>query len=260
MTFNLRCGHANDGPNNWPHRRDLLTDVIRDADPDVLAVQECIPDQADWLREKLPALDFHGTQRGGTHAGNEMCALLWKRDRLTATGTGTSWLSQTPDVPGSLGWDAAFPRIVTWASFHDTQTHHPPHHFTVANVHLDHQGAQAREQSAIWLRDWLPENSAVVLGDFNAVPGDPAYQQLTAPRPDGSRLVDAHRAAGLDETNAGTFHEFTGNQDSPRIDWIMLSPDARLQSLTTDQSHHDGRYPSDHFPVIADLNWHTTPT
>jgi hypothetical protein len=55
------------------------------------------------------------------------------------------WLSETPDVKGSRGWDAALPRIVTWGRLRDRHTGAA---FHVFNTHFDHQREEARRRSA----------------------------------------------------------------------------------------------------------------
>lgn len=249
MTFNLRCGNANDGPDHWEHRRDLLTDVIRAAEPDVLAVQECIPLQAEWLRDAFPEFAFHGTPRGGERAGQEMCGLFWRKSRLAAEQTGTFWLSESPDTEGSMGWDAAFPRVVTWARFRADGGGA----ITVANAHLDHQGEVARAESCGLIRDRLPAQSMVLMGDFNADPDGEAYQRLAQSRQGKKGLVDVHRATGGGEAGQGTFHAFEGGRDGKRIDWVMASPDVGLISCKTDRTEREGRFSSDHYPVCVEV-------
>lgn len=248
MTFNLRCGNASDGPNHWDHRRDVVAQAIRDADPDVLAVQECIPMQDQWIRASFPAFDGHGTPRGGPRAGEESCALYWRRSRLTAESTGTFWLSETPDMPGVVGWDATFPRIVTWAVLRDTTT---GREVKMANAHLDHQGPRARVEAAQLIRERLRDPAVVLVGDFNEAPNGATYQRLTCPGDGG--FTDAHRATGLTEDAAGTFHGFAGGRAGQRIDWVMLGSGVKALACHTDDRMREGRFASDHHPVIVEV-------
>src|SRR5688500_7748025 len=54
MTFNIRYGTAPDGENAWPHRRELVTKVIRDFSPDILGLQEALRSQLDELEAESP--------------------------------------------------------------------------------------------------------------------------------------------------------------------------------------------------------------
>ena len=40
MTFNIRMGTANDGSDKWSLRKELVFEVIRNHDPDVIGLQE----------------------------------------------------------------------------------------------------------------------------------------------------------------------------------------------------------------------------
>jgi len=87
----------------------------------------------------------------------------------------------------------------------------------------------------------------VVAGDFNATPEEPAYRILTA------GLSDAWTATDNRSGPDGTFHTFKGKADR-RIDWL-LSRGFQTQRVWTIAEARRGRYPSDHFPVVADLRF-----
>src|SRR3546814_18126337 len=77
--------------------------------------------------------------------------LGYRPDRFSLLGSGTFWLSPTPDTP-SKGWDAALPRIATWARLKDRSA---AQNFLVVNTHFDHIGEVARVESAKMIRRWL---------------------------------------------------------------------------------------------------------
>ena len=45
MTFNVRYGTANDGDNRWANRKAMVFDVIRDANADLVGLQEALDAQ-----------------------------------------------------------------------------------------------------------------------------------------------------------------------------------------------------------------------
>ena len=45
MSFNIRLGVANDGPNHWDKRKELVVQTIRKYSPDLLGLQEVWPMQ-----------------------------------------------------------------------------------------------------------------------------------------------------------------------------------------------------------------------
>ena len=54
MTFNIRYGTANDGKNSWQFRKSHVVETIRGANPSVLAIQEALLEQLQYIEEKLP--------------------------------------------------------------------------------------------------------------------------------------------------------------------------------------------------------------
>lgn len=266
MTFNIRYGTAPDGENAWEQRRELLVETARAFRPDVLGTQECLADQAAFLREALPGYGCVGVGRDDGQLAGEMCAIFYRADRFRLMAEGHFWLSETPDVVGSRGWDAALPRLVSWAKLRardDTL-------LTLAcfDTHFDHVGEAARLASAKLLRaraqavaDGAP---AIVLGDFNA-PADTdrpgPYTALLGQAEEGAegeeRLVlrDVYRQLHAPRPGEGTFHGFTGGRDGERIDWILATPDWTPLAAAIDRTERDGRWPSDHFPVTAVLGW-----
>src|SRR5690606_8632268 len=135
-TFNIRYGTADDGADSWPQRRDRVVTVIRELAPHVLGVQEALAFQVEHLRRELPGMGFVGQGREGGERG-EYSGVFWDRERLALVDHGDFWLSETPGVVASVGWDAALPRMVTWAVFAERAT---GARFRVWNTHFDHRG------------------------------------------------------------------------------------------------------------------------
>ena len=113
LSFNIRYGTAPDGTNAWPHRQELVYDVIRRQDSDFVGLQEALRFQIDAIRQSVPLYDEVGVGRDDGRQGGEYTAILYKTDRWRAADSGTVWLSGTPDVPGSMTWGNKITRIVT---------------------------------------------------------------------------------------------------------------------------------------------------
>ena len=122
MTFNVRYATAPDGDNAWPKRKTLLIDTVRKFDPDLLGTQEVLALQADYLAESLSDYKLVGVGRDDGKRRGEYSAILFKTARFELVDSGTFWLSETPDVPGSKSWDSALPRVATWARLRDRST------------------------------------------------------------------------------------------------------------------------------------------
>lgn len=256
MSFNIRLNTSGDGLNAWPHRKDLAASMLHLHQPDVVGLQEALPDQVDDLAARLLDYAWVGVGRDDGARKGEFAAIFYRRARLTLLDQGTFWLSETPDVPGSLGWGAACIRIVTWAQLRDTATETT---FFFYNAHFDHRGKAARKESArLLLKDALTRAGAapvIVIGDLNCDEDAPAYRLLTGGAADiPLRLWDAKtQTATPHHGPSGTFHAFTGELRD-RIDYIFVSEGIHVLRHATLADYWDGgRYPSDHMPVVADV-------
>jgi len=242
MTFNVRVG-VDEGREAWERRRDDVASVIRVHRPDIVGLQEPLEGQLDDLRERLPAYEFVGDGRRGGREG-EFSPIGYRPGRVEPAEWGTFWLSETGEE-GSVGWDATYPRIVTWAQFKEG--------FLVCNTHFDHGGAAARAESARLLRERAPElagdDPAVVMGDFNADECSEPYELLTETFRDAREVAD-YDHHGPDDT----FHDFTGYPDA-KIDHIFVTGGVEVRTHAVLPDHWNGSYPSDHFPVLADLSF-----
>jgi len=255
ISFNIRYGTANDGVNAWPHRKDLVYDVIRRQDSDFVGLQEALRFQIDDIREALPAYDEVGLGRDDGNEAGEYAAILYKRDRWGAEDGGTAWLSDTPDVPGSTTWGNEITRIVTWARFVEKETGRA---LWLFNTHFDHVSQPSREKSAEFLASRIANRKTrdpvIVTGDFNAGEGNAAILYLrNATKRSPVTLVDTFRVLHPDEHAVGTGGGFEGLRDGPKIDYVFAEPDARVRKAGIIRDHRNGRYPSDHFPVYAEI-------
>ena len=263
MSFNIRNSNAKDGVNAWPNRRELLFNTIENFDPDLLGLQEVLPLQRDQLRERFEkSHELIGIPRNDGKTSGEIAGVLFRRERFEKAGEGHFWLSPTPDVVGSKGWDADLPRIVSWVELRDRKTECQRLFFF--NTHWDHIGVRARQESAALMRrrihDIAKGEPVIVTGDFNAPDGSVPHARMLG---FGSgddlplRLLDSYRVIYPTPTaDDFTAHPFTGKSDKPvRIDWILHTPHFRTRFAEIDRTNDNGRYPSDHFPVIAKFAW-----
>jgi endonuclease/exonuclease/phosphatase family metal-dependent hydrolase len=259
MSFNIRYGTAKDGEDRWEKRQDLLVDTIRAYNPDLLGMQEVLAAQADFLQEKLPGYGFCGTGRDDGKRAGEFSPIMFHKDRFDLLDSGQWWLSPTPDKVASKGWDAALPRIVTWAKLKDRKAGVDVLMF---NTHWDHVGNVARVESGKLMRKLMAKKHeeaggdlpVIVTGDFNSTEETPQYRTLTASDDVGVRLTDAYRETHRQrKADEASFHAFKGTREGLRIDWILHSPEWVATGAAIDHTQKDGHYPSDHYPVTAEL-------
>ena len=246
MTFNVRVP-VDTGMNAWANRRDLMVQVIKAEHPDVLGTQELTEEQGEYLAVHLPGYAWFGQGREGGTKGEHM-GVFYRTDRLQVLHSGDFWLSDTPDVPGSKTWGQPYPRMVTWAQFRRRDGGAT---FSYFNTHFPYlpEDVHARMLSAdeiLQRIDKLAHGTQVILaGDFNCGPDAPVYAKLTRNLHDA--WLDADSRSGPEKT----FHNFTGNPDQ-RIDWILFRG-FKARTVSTITTHDGARYPSDHFPVVAEL-------
>lgn len=257
MSFNIRYGKADDGPNHWRHRQQLVVKTIRQFDPDVLGTQETMGFQAEFLQQHLPEYERHGTSRVPSDQDEEQCAVFFRKARFEKLQAGHFWLSDTPDMPGSKSWDSSLPRMVSWIQLRERSR--PDAEFFVFNTHFDHRGREARLQSAALLRARVQKiahgEPSIVTGDFNSDDGSLPHQILLYDT-NVLRLTDTYRTLHPTRNLNGesTSSRWTGNRRGRRIDWILAAPDWQVSSAAIDHTNDEGRYPSDHYPVTAVLS------
>ena len=70
-----------------------------------------------------------------------------------------------------------------------------------------------------------------------------------------TRLRDSFRVVHPEEVEVGTFNGFEGRTAGPKIDAILVSGSWNVESAAIVRTSRDGRYPSDHFPVVATLSY-----
>ena len=276
MTFNIRYGTADDGENAWGKRRDLLIQVIRDADPDIIGVQEALRFQLDEIRAELPQYGEVGVGRDDGQNRGEYSAILYRGSRFaSALGqSGTFWFSDTPETPGSKHWGNSIPRICTWVRLIDRSANSadaggsPP--LAVYNVHLDHQSEPSRQKSVEALKARILAQRAagerlIITGDFNCGESSPGIRSLKAPAlvpadapatpSDWPGVIDTFRAIHPDLQSVGTFHAFKGGSSGEKIDYIFVERNAQTLAAEILHTAQDGRFPSDHHPVTARVRW-----
>lgn len=245
-TYNVRMDIAKDGANAWPHRKEMVRDLIRYHGFDVFATQEALPNQVDYLAGMEEYAHVGVGRDDGKRAG-EHSAIFFLRDRFELLRSGDFWLSETPERP-SKGWDATCcNRIVSWAELRDRRG---GLRFVFFSAHFDHEGVVARRESArlvlAKMREIARDLPVVVAGDFNSTPDT---EQMATMR---SVLRDAREVSAVPPYGpVGTFNGF--RLDAPldrRIDYLFVSPHVSVlrYAALTDSRH--GRFPSDHLPVV----------
>lgn len=253
MSYNIRYDNPDDGINTWNNRKERVVNVIRFNNVDIIGMQEAEYQQVTYLDEQLGKFDWSGVGRSDGKRGGEFSPVFYNAKRLEQLNNGTFWLSQTPGEPGK-SWDAALPRIVSWVQLKEKET---GKEFFFFNTHFDHIGEQARKESARLILQKIAaiagEKIPVILsGDFNVPPGSEPYAILA------ETLKDAFHAGKYPHYGpVSTFMEegdpfYVGSGNGGRrIDYIFTNSRVEVVRHGIIGTFRDGRFPSDHLPVLA---------
>ncbi|MBV7335840.1 endonuclease/exonuclease/phosphatase family protein [Chloroflexi bacterium TSY] len=267
ISYNIRYNNPKDGANAWPHRKERVTTLLENHEPDLIGRQEVQKNQLEDLIPKLPDFGWVGVGRDDGKTQGEYAAIFYRHRRFDLMDSGTIWLSETPHVVGSVGWDASMARVATWAKFVDVQH---GNRFLHVNTHFDHRGQLAQVESARLLHTFLAEQEeslpAIITGDFNCIETSQPYQALTDPDHHAPPLLDARYVTQA--PHEGPHETFNGTFTDPlhaKIDYIFVwlaheeEMDQRQNPLIQVHRHailtdnRAGWYPSDHLPVLADI-------
>lgn len=247
MSYNIKLDYPKEGENSWTNRKPFMVNQIKFYEPDVLGVQEAMPNQMKDLDSLLTDYSFVGVGRDDGKNEGEFSAIFFKNKELKVLQSSTFWLSQTPDKV-SMGWDAVCNRICTYALFQHKKTKET---FWVFNTHFDHVGEVAREKSAALILEKIntlnTKNYPVLLmGDFNLEPDSKPIQTIT------STLDDSKNIAKLAFGPEGTFNGFNFDKTvKRRIDYIFVTKSSILvKKYAVLSDNRDLKYPSDHLPVF----------
>jgi len=257
ITFNIRYDNPGDGPYKWEFRKPLVLDVIQQESPEILGIQEALYGQVSDLQHMLPDYQWIGAGRDDGKELGEFNPIFIKSGRFIIKNMGTFWLSETPDKVGSRSWNSACNRIVTWVKLKDMKFRKK---VFVFNTHFDHISKEARIKSAYLLvsaiKQIAGDNWVIVTGDFNDIEGSVMYKILTGSTMEIS-LVNTSRISRREpEGTSYTFIGFPFNpEEGNKIDFIFTknNQSATVIEHRVSTYNFQGRYPSDHLPVIVNF-------
>jgi endonuclease/exonuclease/phosphatase family metal-dependent hydrolase len=251
-TFNLRFDNPKDTGNLWVNRSPVVAALIRFHKFDILGTQEGLFNQLEDINRQLPEYEHYGLGRDDGKEKGEHSAIFFKKDRFNLLKKGDFWLSETPDKP-SKGWDAKLNSICSWVQLLDKISGKKFYFF---NVHYDHQGKIAREESSKLILQRIKAIAgnahAILTGDLNGDMSSSWYAGLANSRFLKDTFKEAAHPYINNPSTNGFGRSITGNTV---IDHLFATNDFLVTrwGILTDTYH--GKYPSDHFPVLADIEF-----
>lgn len=243
MTFNVLCAGRNE--QQWCRRQPLVRGVIKNYMPDFFGIQEAHYGWMKYLSGQLKdCYAYVGVGKDDGMNGGEFSPVFYRKDKYKVIERLDFWLSETPDRP-SLGWDGAENRTCSGGLFECLETGEP---VAVFNTHLDHIGGTAQRKGAELILENLKKYDnikTVLMGDFNVTPDSEIYKIFTDGGFDDARTI-AHESDAIN-----SFHWFGGS--SKMIDFVFVKNIKNVSKVITATDMPGGKYPSDHFPVVAEF-------
>lgn len=252
MSYNIRYRNNSDGLDVWANRHVAVCETIQSSD--VVGLQEVLSEQLDEIRSQTNGFEWYGLGREDGQRKGELAAIGWKSDQFEALEKGTFWLSDTPATVGSVGWDAALPRVATWAKLRHRTSQQS---LLFVNTHFDHKGRVARKESAKLINDWCTQHRGdtpiILSGDLNATLNAPPLKQLLRNENPQALFLDARRSSRVADTGPNsTWNGFREIAEGRRIDYLLFHGDLVVEKFETLNPKTDqGRFASDHMPVRA---------
>lgn len=253
-TFNLRMDTRDDGINSFEGRKTFIRREFFKYGADIIGFQEVLPHMRDWLEDNLEGYTILGIGRNSDFTG-ESNVIAYRTDLFIPMMLDTFWLSDTPRVWGSVFHtdQSPCPRICTCSVLMERKSRKL---IRLYNTHLDHEGAMAQVQGMTQILTRIkaddaiyPDTPVVLTGDFNATPDSAVHCQLTSFASCGKRLKDVTALVG------GTYHGYSPEKELVKIDYIYTNADSNPSGSITLTDNEDGLYLSDHYPVLAEIEF-----
>ena len=260
MSFNLMAGSQS---NPESKRIDAVVETILKYRPAVVGVQEATDTWIALLNQRLGDIyTIVGDGRNETR-GDEHSAILYLTAEFDCIESGTKWLSDTPDVPGSQLSSALteYPRIMTYVHLSRKSD---GREFLHVNTHLDYGTTDAEEAVKVAQMQVIFDqiktffvDFIIITGDFNATVGSPVYKMIT-----GKGYLDScHDAAFKDPT----YHGLMGTTGEPsHIDFIFYRNTQYDHFYLTNMYYRictervNNENVSDHYPILTVLYFSPT--
>lgn len=264
MTFNILVDRKTDTPYSWEYRRKQIADLLRYYNPDIFCLQEALEHQKNYFGECFSEYECFGVGRNDGRIDGEQVLIFHRKNMFKLKTQGYFWLSETPHIAGSIGWDAKRPRTVVWKQLQYKDMEQP---FIIANTHYDHKGKIANKNSAKILQQELsliePRCTTILCGDFNSSEETQAYKEILS-----CGFIDSSTAKeAVCYGMPFTYHRFLMDQYKTDLHQIQQENDRVFRTI--DHVFHCGEikvlrygilgdnqlgiYPSDHFPVLCDI-------
>ncbi|MEG2288766.1 MAG: endonuclease/exonuclease/phosphatase family protein [Clostridium sp.] len=253
MTFNLRTDFILDINNRWKNRAHIIYEIFDKYDCDIIGLQEVNNLMFKDVSMELSNYNIVGEPRSKKIFVERNDILVSKKHKILESNT--FWLSNYPDKIGTSVWYSLYPRICTTAIVHleDGDV------VRVYNTHLDCFLTAAREHGLKKISEYIEKQHKIdglpiiLMGDFNATPNSKLIKNFSA-KENGERQFVAVQESKREIYEMTTMGRFKGRKKGRHIDYIFVSEEFTILDAKIINYSKSGKYPSDHYPILADLN------
>ncbi len=252
MTFNLRSDSIFDGKNRWNKRKEIVYDIIDKYECDIIGLQEVTLKMRVDLENHLKNYQIVGQPRTKKFFAEHNNLLISKRHKILEQET--FWLSKRPDKVGSSIWYSIFPRICTTAKIQLENGMV----VRVYNTHLDCYLSPARGYGLRKIMRYIEKQQeieklpVILMGDFNANPNHRLIKDFLEGDLNSQQFV-AVQEFDRSIYNKATMGGFKDRDKGMHLDYIFVSPEYEVVMAQIVKDNVDGRFPSDHYPLYADV-------
>ena len=250
MTYNILSNMEKEGrPEDCRAR---MTDTILENDVDVLGTQE---DGEEHSAAFIQLLGSYSVFKGDIEEGN---CIYWKTDKFNLKKKGYFYLSDTPTIKSKYD-DSNHYRTMSYVILEVKET---GKQFLFINTHTDYRAQEATRTKQLSVltslikkinKDNLP---TVVLGDLNTYKSIDGGVSLLTFLSNNKHIKLAYDVAeSKGDTGSTLINNFTTRNDPYIFDYILVSIDSICTKYyTVVDNIKDGKYPSDHLPVLAQID------
>ncbi|KAL6451775.1 hypothetical protein SBY92_003083 [Candida maltosa Xu316] len=266
------------GEQRWEHRVNPLVASIRfhtlTANP-IITLQEVYKYQMLDIMKELNRYEpgkweYYGSGRIDGDEIGEFVPILWESDKWELIYSDTMWLNDKDPRSSWEGWDAIYARIVSYVTLKHKSS---DVYVNVFNTHFDHIGTQAQVGSAELIINRIKELNnwpSFLCGDLNIEPGSEPYKTLEKYFTNSVDIASPFTRFGHTKSTVTGFEGEVLVEGGQNIDYIFAPKYARSIDDVTEEcnestklslqlyqfgmlhSKYNGRYISDHRPLVAD--------
>ena len=255
MTFNLRSDSILDGKNRWNKRKEIVFNVLDSYQCDIIGLQEVTLKMRDDLERYLKNYHIVGKARTKKFFVEHNNLLIAKQHTILEEDT--FWLSNNPNKIGSSIWYSIFPRICTTAKIRLENGLI----VRIYNTHLDCYLSPARGYGLKKIMEYIEKQyeieklPVILMGDFNANPGHKLIKGFLEWELNNKPFV-AVQDYDRSIYSKATMGRFRDREKGMHLDYIFISPEYQVTKVQIIKDNVEGRFPSDHYPLLADI-YHT---